>query len=51
MNDGSECADDGPCHHCDTHVATWSSSSEEHVGGNLAEEVTDEEDAETGLIF
>lgn len=51
VNDGCECADDGPRHHCDAHVATWSGSSEEHVGGDLAEEVADEEDAETGLVF
>lgn len=33
------------------HVARGASAGEEHVGGDLAEDVTDEEDRNTGLVL
>jgi hypothetical protein len=33
------------------HVARGAGASEEHVGGDLAEDVTDEEDRNTGLVL
>ena len=51
LGQGSESRDDSPEHHAATHIARRASSVEEHVGGDLTQEITDEENGHTGLVF
>lgn len=51
LGQGGKSRNDGPQHHAAAHVSGRSGAVEEHVGGNLAEEVTDEENRHTRLIL
>lgn len=48
---GCEAGDDGPEEHAGGHVVGGSKAGDEHVGGDLAEDVADEEDGDAGLVL
>lgn len=51
LGEGGQSRDDGPEHHDETHVPRRTSSGQEHVAGNLTEDVADEEDGNAGLVL
>jgi hypothetical protein len=51
LRQSSQSTDDSPEHHANTHVARRPGTVEKHVGGDLAEEIADEEDGDTGLVL
>lgn len=48
---GCETGDDGPEEHAGGHVVGRAQARDEHVGGDLAENVADEEDGDAGLVL
>lgn len=51
LSQSGKSRDNSPKHHAATHVARRTSSVEEHVAGDLTQQIADEEDGHTGLVL
>ena len=51
VTDGGQGRYDGPQSHTDAHVVRGSNASQEHIRGNLSQQITNEENADAGEVL